>query len=173
MAPATVLRISYVGELGYEIYVPTSYALHVWDTLWEAGRAFDMPAVGAASVFSGRMEKGYRLWGGDTTPEWSPAESGLSWAMAKNKDFHGKAAALAAPVRRRIATLQFTNRDSVVYGWEPVLVGDVGAYLAHAFVDADRIEAGLEVEVQATGVRHAATLVKGPLLDPTNERLTT
>jgi len=189
MAPAKVLRLSYVGELGYEIYVPTSYALHVWDTLWDAGRQFDMPAIGAASVFSARMEKGYRLWGGDTTPEWSPAESGLSWAMAKDKDFHGKAAALAAPVRRKIVTLQFANRDSVVYGWEPVLVGDpadenvigyiagagdglnVGAFLAHAFVDADRIEDGLKVIVQASGVHHPATLVKGPRFDPQNDRL--
>jgi len=185
MAAATVLRISYVGELGYEIYVPTSYALHVWDTLWEAGRQFDMPAVGAASVFSARMEKGYRLWGGDTTPEFSPAESGLSWAMASSKNFYGKDAALAAPLRRKIATLQFTDRRSVVYGWEPVLVGDdvigyiagagegfaVGSFIAHAFIDADRVEIGQEVVVRATGVDHKATIVKGPLFDPSNERL--
>lgn len=189
MAPATVMRVSYVGELGYEIYVPTSYVLHVWDALWEAGRAFDMSAVGAATVFSGRIEKGYRLWGGDTTPEYSPAESGLSWAMDENKDFHGKQAALDAPVRRKIATLRFTDRQSVVYGWEPVLAGstgesevigyiagsgdglNVGAFIAHAFLDAERIEAGAEVEVQASGVRHKATIVKGPLFDPNNERL--
>jgi glycine cleavage system aminomethyltransferase T/glycine/D-amino acid oxidase-like deaminating enzyme len=190
MASAKVLRISYVGELGYEIYVPTSYALHVWDTLWEAGRQFDMPAVGAASVFSGRMEKGYRLWGGDTTPEFSPKESGLSWAMDTSKEFHGKDAALAAPVRRRIVTLQFIDRGSVVYGWEPVTVSDgacgdtaigyiagagdgfnVGSFIAHAFLDKDRIESGLEVEVHATGVRHRAVIAKGPLFDRANERL--
>ena len=185
MAPAKVLRISYVGELGYEIYVPTSYALHVWDTLWEAGRPFDMPAVGAASVFSGRMEKGYRLWGGDTNPEYSPAESGLSWAMDKTKDFYGKAAALAAPVRQKIVTLQFMDRSAVVYGWEPVLAGDevigyiagagdgynVGSFIAHAFIDVDCIEDGLSVQVQSNGVRHVAKMAKGPLFDPSNERI--
>lgn len=189
MAPAKVLRISYVGELGYEIYVPASYALHVWDSLWEAGREFDMPAVGAASVFSARMEKGYRLWGGDTTPEYTPAESGLSWAMAKDKDFYGKDAALTAPVRRKIVTLQFTDRSSVVYGWEPVMSGDpsdntvigyiagagdglnVGSFIAHAFIDTDRIEIGASVTVRATGVDHVAKMVKGPLFDPTNERI--
>jgi len=185
MAPATVMRISYVGELGYEIYVPTSYALHVWDTLWEAGREFDMPAVGAATVFSARMEKGYRLWGSDTTPEYSPAESGLSWAMDLSKDFHGKDAALAAPVRRRVVTLQFTDRHAVVYGWEPVLIdgqvvgyicgaGDglnVGAFIAHAFVDDGSVAPGSGVEVHATGVRHRATVVEAPLFDVNNERL--
>ncbi len=189
MAPAKVLRLSYVGELGYEIYVPASYALHVWDTLWEAGRQFDMPAIGAASVFSARMEKGYRLWGSDTTPEFSPAESGLSWAMSKDKDFFGKDAALAAPIRKKVVTLQFTDRGSVVYGWEPVMSGDpaddnvigyvagggdglnVGSYIAHAFIDADRIDLGASVTVRATGVDHVATMVKGPLFDPTNERL--
>ncbi len=185
MARVHALRLSYIGELGYELYVPPSYALHVWDTLWEAGRAHDMPAVGAATVFSGRIEKGYRLWGSDMSPEFSPAESGVTWAMDKTKSFLGKDAALAAPLRKKVVTLQFTDPTSVVYGWEPVVMGEstvgyiaggeygysVGSFIAHAFVDADRVEIGAAVEVQATGVRHSATIVKGPLFDPSNERI--
>lgn len=185
LAPVTAVRLSYVGELGWELYVSPSYALHVWDTLWEAGRAFDMPAVGAQTVFSGRIEKGYRLWGSDLTPDYSPAESGVGWALAKDKDFHGKDAALGAPVNKRVVTLQFDDQSSVIYGWEPVMIGDrvvgriaageygynVGAFLAHAFVDVDDCEAGTAVEVIRTGKPLAAKIVKGPLFDPTNERL--
>ncbi|HSF87239.1 MAG TPA: FAD-dependent oxidoreductase [Acidimicrobiia bacterium] len=185
MAPVTAVRLSYVGELGWEFYVTPAMALHVWDTLWEAGRAVDMPAVGAKSVFSARLEKGYRLWGSDMTPEYTPSESGVAWAMQPSKGFRGKDAALAAPVRRRVVTLRFAGDAAVVYGWEPVFAGDdvvgfiaageygysVGAFLAHAFIDADRARPGTEVEVQRTGRRHPATIVTSPLLDPTNERL--
>ena len=191
MAPATAVRLSYVGELGWELYVPQSFALHVWDTLWEAGRAFDMPAVGAQTVFSGRIEKGYRLWGSDLTPEYTPAESGVTWAIAASKqaadgpDFRGKAAALSAPVRRRVVTVRLDDQHSIVYGWEPVIIGDdvvgyvaggeygpnVGAFVAHAFVDADRAAAGTIVEVQRTGRRMPATIVEGPLFDPESRRL--
>ncbi len=185
MAPVTALRLSYVGELGWELYVPQSFALHVWDTLWETGRAFDMPAVGAQTVFSARIEKGYRLWGSDLTPEYTPAESGVTWAMSKTKDFHGKAAALAAPVRRKVSTLRFDDADAVVYGWEPLLIGDevvgyvaggeyghnVGAFIAHAFVHAEHATEGTVVEVQRTGRRMPASIVTGPLFDPTSERL--
>ncbi|MEM7091920.1 MAG: FAD-dependent oxidoreductase [Actinomycetota bacterium] len=185
MAPVTAIRLSYVGELGWEIYVPQSFALHVWDTLWEAGRRFGMPAVGAQTVFSGRIEKGYRLWGSDLTPEWTPAESGVAWAMAKDKDFRGRDAAMATPLRRRVVTLRFDQPDSCVYGWEPVLIDDqvvgyvaggefgpnVGAFLAHAFIDADRCAVDTAVEVQRTGRHHRATVVAGPAFDPTSERL--
>ncbi len=185
LAPVTAVRLSYLGELGWEFYVPQSLALHVWDTLWNAGRPFDMPAVGAQTIFSTRIEKGYRLWGSDATPEFSPAECGLSWAMDSTKSFHGKAAALAAPVRKQVVTLQFTEPTSVVYGWEPVLMGDqvvgriaggefgysVGSFIAHAFVDADHVASAPEVDVIATGVRLRATIVKGPLFDPSSERL--
>lgn len=185
MAPVTALRISYLGELGYELYVPPSLALHVWDTLWEAGRAFDMPAIGTQAVMSSRIEKGYRLWGSDMTPEFSPTESGVAWAMDPTKDFHGKDAAAQRPTHRRVVTLEMNDPASVVYGWEPVLVGDqvvgriaggeygysVGAFLAHAFVDP-AIDVGAAVEVQRTGVRHGATVVRGPRFDPRNERLT-
>ena len=184
MAKAIALRISYLGELGWELYVPPSMALHVWDTLWEAGRPFDMPAVGAQSVFSTRIEKGYRLWGSDLTPEHSPAESGVSWMLDSSKDFRGKAAAADRDRTTRLVTLRFDQPDSVVYGWEPVLadgqvVGrvtggeygySVGAFIAHAFVDPSIAE-GDTVVVRRTGVDHRATVVRGPLFDPGNERL--
>ena len=185
MAVVRAVRISYVGELGWELYVPPSFALHVWDTLWEAGRAFDMPAVGVSAVMSARMEKGYRLFGSDMTPEHTPAESGVAWAMDSSKDFFGKDAALAAPVNHKLVTLQFDSPTSVVYGWEPVLIGDevvgyttggeygynVGAFVAHAFVDPANTDVDTSVEVQASGVRHTAKIVRGPLFDSSSARI--
>ncbi len=185
MAPVTALRISYLGELGWELYVPPSLALHVWDTLWEAGRAFDMPAIGAQAVFSTRIEKGYRLWGSDLTPDHSPKESGVTWAMDMTKDFRGKKAAIEADVNQKVVTLRFDDPLAVVYGWEPVYQGDrvigrvaggaygysVGAFIAHAFLDAQVTDVGLAVEVEQTGRRLAAHVVQGPLFDPSSIRL--
>lgn len=185
MAKVRAVRISYVGELGWELYVAPSFALHVWDTLREAGRAFNMPAVGMQAVMSGRIEKGYRLFGSDLTPEHSPAESGVTWAMSKTKDFHGREAAQAKPVEKKIMTLRFDHPTSVVYGWEPIMIDDVvvgyvtggeygynvGAFIAHAFIDPAK--AGLDdaVVVQASGVRHTAKIVRGPLFDPASKRV--
>ena len=183
MAPVTAMRLSYLGELGWELYVSPSLALHVWDTIWEAGRPFDMPAIGAQAVFSTRIEKGYRLWGSDLTPDHSPAESGVRWAMDTGKDHLGKSAA-DRPVHQRVATLRFDDQHTVLYGWEPVLIGDrvvgriaggdygysVGGFIAHAFVDPD-VTVDTEVEALRTGVRHRGRVVRGPLFDPTSSRL--
>lgn len=184
MAPVTALRISYLGELGWELYVPPSLALHVWDTLWAAGRAFAMPAVGTQAVMSSRIEKGYRLWGSDMTPELTPTECGMSWVLDPSKDFHGRAAAASRPISSQLVTLEMTDAGSVVYGWEPVLVGDtvigriaggeygysVGAFLAHALVEPG-LAIGAEVEVQRSGARHRATVVRGPRFDPRSDRI--
>jgi len=185
LAPVRALRISYVGELGWELYVPQSYALHVWDTLWVAGRAFDMPAIGVQAVMTARMEKGYRLWGPELSAEHTPAETGVAFAMDTAKDFRGKDAALSAPVGQILTTLTFDHSESVVYGWEPVLVDNevighiaaggfgfnVGAFIAHAFIDPDRIDLGAKVSVLATDRLLEATIAKGPLFDPRSERL--
>jgi len=66
------LRVTYVGELGWEIYVAPDQALRVWDSLWEVGRPFGLLPVGYRAVDSLRLEKGYRYWSADITPEYSP-----------------------------------------------------------------------------------------------------
>ena len=185
LAPVTAIRLSYVGELGYELYMPVSLSLHVWDELWETGRDFDMPAIGLGVLFSARLEKGYPLWGADLTPEFTPAESGVSWAMAEHKDFLGSKAAREAPIGKRVVDLRFDDPSSVVYGWEPVFIDgkvsgyvasgeygySVGAFLARAFIDAHKANPGTTLEVQASGVRHRAKILPGPLFDPENARL--
>ena len=89
--PALALRISYVGELGWEIYAPTELGLHLWDTLWEAGRPLGVIAGGGGAFDSLRLEKGYRLWGNDIHTEYNPYEAGIGFAVRMRKgDFIGR-----------------------------------------------------------------------------------
>ena len=77
--PVRALRISYVGELGWEIYAPTEFGRALWDTLWEAGAPLGAVACGGGAYDSLRLEKGYRLWGADIDEEHDPYEAGLGW----------------------------------------------------------------------------------------------
>ena len=83
--PVRMLRISYVGELGWEIYAPTEFGLALWDLLWEAGAPLGAVACGGAAYDSLRLEKGYRLWGADIDEEHDPYEAGLGWAVKLDK----------------------------------------------------------------------------------------
>ena len=185
MAPAVVLRLSYVGELGYEIYVPTSFGSHVWDTLWEAGRSLDMRPAGSASVLASRFEKGYMLTGAELTPEITPAMAGMNWLLAKDKDFVGSHAAKAASPEKRLVTIVFDDRHALMYGWEPVLSGDdvvgwitggnygysVGSFIAMAYVDVAHATKGTRLRVRYTGQFYEGTVTKSPVWDPENARL--
>ena len=89
MAPVLALRISYAGELGWELHFPIDMALPVWDHLWEAGREFDLVAAGMGAFDSLRLEKGYRLWGGDVYTEYSPLRGGTGLDReAEKRGFH-------------------------------------------------------------------------------------
>ncbi len=95
--PCEMLRISYVGDLGWEIYTGMEHGLKVWDTLWEAGPGLGVTAVGAGVYgTSGRLEKGYRLMGAELESEYNPVEAGLARPKVKSVDFIGKEAYLKA-----------------------------------------------------------------------------
>ncbi len=95
--PVTMFRISYVGELGWEIYTKMEHGLRLWDTLWAAGEEFDVAPVGIGVYgLTGRIEKGYRLMGAELESEYNPVEAGLDRPKVKSADFIGKAAYLAA-----------------------------------------------------------------------------
>jgi glycine cleavage system aminomethyltransferase T/glycine/D-amino acid oxidase-like deaminating enzyme len=95
--PVTMLRISYVGELGWEITCDMEHGLRLWDLLWDAGQEFDVTPVGAGVYgTSGRLEKGYRLMGAELESEYNPVEAGLNRPRVKSQDFIGKAAYLKA-----------------------------------------------------------------------------
>jgi len=92
-APVTAFRITYVGELGYELYIPTEFAGHVYETLWEAGQDLDIRNAGYRVISSMHIEKGYADWGSELTPEYTPFDAGLGFCVALGKEaFMGKEA---------------------------------------------------------------------------------
>ena len=110
--PATMLRISYVGESGWEIYTRTSQGVRLWDAIWHAGRAFDARPVGIGVYgTTGRLEKGYALMGADLTAEYSPVEAGLARPRVKAADFIGKLAYLKARAEGPAAKLCTLTMD--------------------------------------------------------------
>jgi 4-methylaminobutanoate oxidase (formaldehyde-forming) len=185
--PCVALRVTYVGELGWELYCPTEFGLRLWDTLWEAGRAQGLVAGGYKAIDSLRLEKGYRVWGSDITPEDTPYEAGLGFAVKLDKgDFVGRDALLAAPEpERRLVCLVLEEPRAIALGSEPVridgeLVGRVtsGGYgytversIAYAYVPARHAEAGTPVEVEIFGEWAGGEVAPEPLFDPAGERL--
>ena len=125
-APVDALRVTYVGELGYELHLSVEYAQHVYELLWEAGRAFGIANAGYRAVESLRLEKGYLYWGADITPDYTPFEAGLGFAVALNKgDFIGREALVKAkgegPKRRLCCFL--LEEEAPVYGGEAIWLG--------------------------------------------------
>ena len=96
-APVRALRVTYVGELGWELYTPSEYGLGLWQALWEAGAPHGIVAGGYRAIDSLRLEKGYRVWGADITPDVTPYEGGVGFAVKPDKqaDFIGRAALAA------------------------------------------------------------------------------
>ncbi|MEX0816833.1 MAG: FAD-dependent oxidoreductase [Gaiellales bacterium] len=185
--PCLALRVTYVGELGWELYCPTEFGLRLWDTIWEAGREHGLVAGGYKAIDSLRLEKGYRVWGADITPEETPYEAGLELAVKLDKgDFIGREALLGKErPERKLACLVLEDPRSVALGSEPVRVeGEVtgrvtsGGYgytversIAYAYLPAERAAAGQEVEVEIFGDWIAGGVAEEPLWDPEGERI--
>jgi 4-methylaminobutanoate oxidase (formaldehyde-forming) len=90
-APIISFRVTYVGELGYELYIPTEFAVHVYESLWEAGQDLGIKNAGYRTISSMHLEKGYADWGSELTPEYTPYDAGLGFCVALEKnDFIGK-----------------------------------------------------------------------------------
>jgi 4-methylaminobutanoate oxidase (formaldehyde-forming) len=120
------LRITYVGELGWELHVPLQATGEVFDRLMAAGAPHGIRPAGYRALESLRLEKGYCAWGSDITPNDSPFEAGLGWAvkLKKNTDFVGRAAAqraASAPLRKKLAGFTVDDRDVVLLGRETIL----------------------------------------------------
>jgi len=188
------IRITYLGELGYELYIPAEQALHVYDRLVAAGRAVGLRHAGLKALGSLRMEKGYRDYGHDIDNTDCPLDVGLGFAVAWETDFRGKDALLARkasfPSTQRLVQFKLTDPEPLLYHAEPVLrdgqvVGYVrsasygwtlGAAVGLAFVSADGpvtkdwLDAG-GWEVDIAGERHAAEVSLRPMYDPTSARV--
>jgi 4-methylaminobutanoate oxidase (formaldehyde-forming) len=185
--PCFALRVTYVGELGWELYCPMEYGLRLWDTVWEAGRELGLVAGGYKAIDSLRLEKGYRVWGSDVTPEETPFEAGLGFAVKLDKgEFIGRDALLAAEgTERRLACLVLEDPRAVALGSEPVrvageMVGRVtsGGYgysversIAYAYLPSSSVVPGTRVEVEIFGEWIPGAVAEEPLFDPTGERI--
>ena len=184
--PCLALRVTYVGELGWEIYGPAEFGLRLWDTLWEAGQEHGLVAGGYKAIDSLRLEKGYRLWGADITPEDTPFEAGLGFAVNLDKGkFIGRdALESAAHPERLLRCLTLEDSRAVALGSEPVRIGDElvgrvtsGGYgytvdksIAYAYVPAEH-DIGTEVAVEIFGEWVASEIAAEPLYDPQGERI--
>jgi glycine cleavage system T protein len=187
--PCLALRVTYVGELGWELYCPAEFGLRLWDTIWEAGQAEGLVGGGYKAVDSLRLEKGYRVWGSDIGPEVNPYEAGLGFSVKLDKgDFIGRDALQKAreqPATTKLACLVLDDPRSVALGSEPVRIEGaigrvtsggfgytVGHSIAYAYVPAASTP-GTPVEVEIFGKWVSGHVATEPLFDPTGKRIRT
>jgi 4-methylaminobutanoate oxidase (formaldehyde-forming) len=186
-APVLASRIGYVGELGWELHVPTEFGLHVYDTLRRAGEAHGIADVGYRAIDCLRMEKGYLYWSTDVTPDYNPYEAGLGGRVALDgQDFIGREALRrikAEGPSRKLCTFTL-ERFAMVQGGEAIMRAGrvlgvatsgnfghtIGKPILYGYLPVE--EAGhRDFEIEAYGEVFPATRHDGPLHDPHMKRL--
>jgi 4-methylaminobutanoate oxidase (formaldehyde-forming) len=185
-------RITYVGELGWELYVPTEFMCGVYDEIAAAGEAFGLVHAGYHALNSLRMEKGYRHWGHDITDEDNPLEAGLGFAVALDKagGFIGRDTLLRqkeAGLSRRMVQFRLLEPEPLLYHNEPIWRdGHIAGYITSGAYghtlggamglgwvngsDANELLAS-RYEIEVAGQRYAAEASLKPMFDPGNERI--
>jgi len=189
VGPVWAQRISYVGELGWELYGQIAMGERAWALLWEAGREHGLVAAGLGAFDSLRLEKGYRLWGQDIDTEHDPLSAGLGFAVRWDRDFQGREALErirdAGGPTRRLACLTIDDPSRVVLGKEPIAHDgrvvsyvtssaygySIGRGIAYGYLPRELAVEGTPVEIEYLGERVAATVAADPLWDPKGERL--
>ncbi|MFE3169714.1 FAD-dependent oxidoreductase [Streptomyces sp. NPDC059224] len=186
--PVTAMRLSYVGELGWELYTTADQGAKLWDTLWRAAEPLGGIIAGRGAFNSLRLEKGYRSFGTDMTYEHDPYEAGVGFAVRPGKgEFVGRAALerRRAEVRRRLSCLTVDDPRAVVMGKEPVYDGEravgyvtsaaygytVGKGIAYAWLPAELAVPGTGVQIGYFDERVDAVVAEEPLFDPGMSRL--
>lgn len=188
--PILASRVTYIGELGYELYVPTENAAKVYELLWESGQDLGIANAGYRAIESLRLEKGYRYWSAEVTPEYTPYESGLGFCVDLTKgDFIGREALEKAkksgPQRRMCCFTLDSDEPMLLGGGETILLDGevigvvtsggygytVGKTIAYGFIANDHVKYtegfGIEVYTEI----HPATRRIGALYDPNRERI--
>ena len=190
MADCIVQRVSYTGDLGYEIYCDLPSQRALWDALWSAGQPLGMKPFGMRAMMSLRLDKFFGSWLSEFSPDYTAAETGLDRFISfrKDVDFIGRAAAEAerdAGPSRKLCAFEVDADDADVTAYEPIwldcaVVGfcTSGGYSHHAqksvalgFVPVERAQKGLEVEIEILGNRRRARLVTSPLFDADGARM--
>ena len=185
--PCLAVRVTFVGELGWELYCPSEYAVGLWDSLMSAGQPHGLRPGGYRAIESLRLEKGYRVWGSDVTTTDSPFEAGLGFAVKMNKgEFIGyDALERAGEPTRRLACLVLDEPRTVVLGSEPVRFDgraqgrvtsggygySVQSSIAYAYLPVALVEPGTRVSVGVFGRDVGAEVRAEPLFNPKNEKV--
>ena len=188
--PCLALRVTYVGELGWELYPPMEFGTRLWDVLFEAGQPHGLVPAGYRAIESMRLEGGFLAWAADITPEDNPYEAGLGFAVKLDKSvpFIGKEAlekVKAQGARRRLSCLVLADQGMVALGNEPVRSNSsevvsrvtsggsgysVSKSIAYAYLPTELAESGTELSVEVFGEEIPAEVVSMPLWDPKHER---
>jgi glycine cleavage system aminomethyltransferase T len=187
--PVRALRLSYVGELGWELHHALDDQAVLYELIVEAGRDLGLIDFGYRALDAMRLEKGYRLWGADMSADWTPLEAGLDRFVKFDKgEFIGRDALLAQRERGiewQLACLTVEDADAIPYAGEPVLdrhevVGyvtsggygpTIGASIAFAYLPTALALPGTRLAIELLGAPVGATVVETPLFDPENARL--
>jgi 4-methylaminobutanoate oxidase (formaldehyde-forming) len=187
--PTLAVRVTYVGELGWEFYCPMEYGQRLWDELWQAGQADGIVAAGYRAIDSLRLEKGYRYWGADITPDYTPFEAGMGFAVRLDKPgFIGRDALVkqkAEGIKRKLCCLSLADKTAIALGNEPVRDGNkivgwitsggfgysVGKSIAYAYLPIEYSAIGTTLDVELFGERIIATVEREPLWDAKSERI--
>ncbi len=186
-APVLAMRVGYVGELGWEVHIPTAYAAHVYELLWQAGQQYGVANVGYRAIDTLRMEKGYLYWSTDITPDTTPWEAGLGWRVNVRKtDFLGRNALVAQNAigpTRKLCTFTLEEMAYPVSGEAILVDGDVvgfttsanfghtiGKPIAYGYLPIELCER-TDFVIEVYGEPIPATRHDGALYDPKNSRL--
>ncbi|NBQ27083.1 MAG: FAD-dependent oxidoreductase [Rhodobacteraceae bacterium] len=190
MTECTVQRVSYTGDLGFEIYCDPLDQRALWSTLWSAGQAFDMKPFGMRAMMSLRLDKFFGSWAREFSPDYTPCETGMDRFIAWNKpaDFIGRAAAeaeRATGAKRQLVNFEVDADTADVVAYEPVWVDGAvvgfctsGGYshyaeksIAYALIPRDMVKDGLEAKIEILGDMRGARLITAPLFDGDGHRM--
>ena len=181
------LRMSFTGELGWELHFPIEHSVAIYEALWAAGEPLGMVNFGLLATESMRMEKNYRAWKHDLHTEFTVLEAGLERFVDLSKQFRGREAIVAqreAGDRRRFVAFEVTNDEAAAHTGDPIWAGDQligvvtsGGYghttntnIAMGYVDPAYSEPGAELAIDVIGVRSPAVVRSEPMFDPDHER---
>tara|TARA_R110002072_G_scaffold3318_18_gene24299 strand:- start:1504 stop:3921 length:2418 start_codon:yes stop_codon:yes gene_type:complete len=189
-ADCIVQRVSYTGDLGYEIYCDPMVQRALWQVLWDAGQPHGMVPFGMRAMMSLRLDKFFGSWMAEFSPDYTAAETGLDRFISfkKNTAFIGRdlaEAERATPPARTLVAFEVDALDADVHGYEPIwLDGEVAGFctsggyshfagksVALGFVPAARAQDGLQVEIEILGNMRPATVISTPLFDPDGARM--
>jgi dimethylglycine dehydrogenase len=190
MVDCHIQRVSYTGDLGYEIYCDPMAQRALWDVLWTEGQSHGMRPFGMRAMMSLRLDRFFGSWLNEFSPDYTPGETGMDRFIgwSKTVDFIGRAAAeqeRREGAARQLVSFDVDADDSDVHGYEPVWIdGEVqgfctsGGYSHHAgksialaLIPAELAEQGLQAEIEILGDMRPATLITEPLFDPDGTRM--